>query len=144
MKTLKTLKTILLLVITVAISSCTNNDDDGITMTCTTQGFFYTIGTNAQVFEPEANLTTEFLMTSSNGPEVEIYGSAVVFVTTTVNLNQTGTGIMTIGNGPTETVAVTCLATDTVVGGTMRFAFNGTYGGNPISGEFCVIIDQVQ
>jgi hypothetical protein len=141
MKTLNTLKTILLLILTIAISSCTNNDDDGITTTCTTQGLFYDLGTNPQVFEPEVNLTTDFFITSSNGAEVEIYGSNVVFVTTTVNLNQTGTGTLLIGNGPTETINVTCLATGTAVGDVMRFVFNGTYNGDPITGEYCVTID---
>ncbi len=143
LNTITRLKTGLILLLAIFITSC-NNDDDSLTQTCTTQGLFYTIGSSAQVFETEANLTTDFFINSSNGPEVEIYGSAVVFVTTTVNLNQTGTAVITIGNGPTETVAVACLATDMVVGGTMRFAFNGTYGGNPITGEFCVTIDAVQ
>lgn len=142
MKTLNILKTVFFLTLVTFFTSC-NNDDDGVTLTCTTQGFFYTIGNNPQVFEPEVNLTTEFFINSSNGPEVEIYGNAVVFVTTTVNLNQTGTAFITIGNGPTETVAVACLATDVAVGGTMRFAFNGVYGGSPITGEFCVTIDVV-
>ena len=144
MKTLNTLKTIFLLVITIAFSSCTNNDDDGTTLTCTTQGMFYDLGTNPQVFIPEANLTTDFYITSSNGPEVEIYGAGIVFVTTTVNQNQTGTGTLIIGSGPNETINVTCLVTGTTVGDVMRFLFNGTYNGNQITGEFCVTIDVVQ
>jgi len=143
MKTLNILKTVFFLTLVTFFTSC-NNDDDGITLTCTTQGLFYDLGTNPQVFEPEANLTTEFFITSSNGPEVEIYGAGIVFVTTTVNLNQTGTAFLTIGSGPTETLNVVCLATGLAVGDTMRFAFNGTYNGDPIAGEFCVTIDAVQ
>ena len=123
--------------------SC-SNDDDATFTTCTTQGLFYDLGTSPQVFEPEANLTTDFFITSGNGPEVEIYGPVVTFVTTAVNLGDTGTAMLTLNGLATETVAVTCLATGNNVGDTMRFAFNGTYVGDPISGEFCVTIDVVQ
>ncbi|WP_452223089.1 hypothetical protein [Lacinutrix chionoecetis] len=138
---MKILKVLFLLVVTITFSSCTNNDDDGITTTCTTQGLFYDLGTNAQVFEPEVNLTTDFYITSSNGPEVEIYGAGVVFVTTEVTLNATGTAMLILNNGPNANVYVTCLATGTNVGDTMRFIFNGIYNGDPITGEFCVTID---
>ncbi|MEJ6791367.1 MAG: hypothetical protein QNK89_01135 [Lacinutrix sp.] len=115
MKTLNTIKTILLLIITIAISSCTNNDDDGTTMTCTTQGMIYDLGSNPRVFKPEASLTTDFNITLSNGTEVEIYGAGVVFVTTEVNLNDTGIAMLILDNGPNATIAVTCLATGTNV-----------------------------
>lgn len=144
MKLSNTLKTVALIVLAVFMSSCTNNDDDGVTTTCTTQGMFYDLGANPQVFIPEANLTTEFFITSSNGPEVEIYGSGIVFVTTTVIAGQNGTCFLTIGNGPTETLNVSCVVTSNVVGGTMRFFYNGMYNGNTITGEFCVTIDAVQ
>ncbi|RAJ11874.1 hypothetical protein [Olleya aquimaris] len=142
MKTLNLLKTVFFIIIISFLSSC-NNDDDGVLTTCTTQGLFYDLGVNPQVFIPEANLTTDFFVTSSNGPEVEIYGSGIVFVTTTVNLNQTGNGTLIIGNGPNETVNVSCVATGSMVGDTMRFVFNGVYNGDPITGEFCVTIDVV-
>ena len=79
-------------------------------------------------------------------PAIEISGGDsngdfIVFVTEVVTLNASGTAELIIGSGPNEMINVICLASDTTIGGTMRYGFSRTYNGQSISGEFCVTVD---
>ena len=146
-------KLVLLFSITLISTSC-NNDDDNNPQTCTTQGLFYRLG-SSNLSALEADLTTDLFpnnsidpVTNQSVPAVEIFGNDsngdfVVFVTEVLTVNATGTAELIIGNGNSETINVTCLVTDTVVGGAMRFEISGTYNSTALSGEYCVTIDSV-
>ena len=100
----------------------------------------YSTTTNTYTDTPEADLTTDFFHTSSNGPEVEVYltssGGAFNFVTTVVTLNATGTGTLQEGSN-TNTVNVTCHKAGNAVGEEFWFEVTGT----GIDSKFCVVID---
>lgn len=138
---------ITLLVITLFIvgSGCPADDgtqDDPIVFTCSYNGYeAVDTSNNTTTLKPEADLTTDFFFTSSNGPEVEIYETSdpgnFWFVTTVVIVNATGTGQLS-RNGNIETVNVTCLTTGNAVGQNMQFIVTGTN----LNAEFCVVIDE--
>ncbi|NRD21379.1 hypothetical protein HNV08_15085 [Winogradskyella eckloniae] len=137
-----TLKIILLLVLSIAVFSCDNDDGNADNQNvCNYEGFtFLDTQNNTQTLIAEADLTTDFFDTSSNGPEVEIYQTAnpgdFWFVTTVVAANTSGTGSLSIGN-TIHTVNVTCQRTGTGVGDEMRFDITGS----GLEAEFCVVID---
>lgn len=152
---MKTIKHFLIAILAVTIFFNCNNDDDNNPETCNNQGLYYTLGNSPQITAPEINLTTDLFpnntidpISNQPIPAVEIYGNDsngdfVVFVTEVLTLNATGDADLIIGNGASETVSVTCLATDNVVGGLMRFTLSGMYNNQSISGEYCVTIDSV-
>jgi len=153
MKTLKIKNLFVIILYITTLHSC-NNDDDNNPQTCNNQGLYYTLGSNS-VSAPETDLTTDLFPNNSIDPlsnqpipAVEIYGNDsngdfVVFVTEVLNLNATGNADLIIGNNPTEVITVTCLATDNVVGGLMRYQISGTYNNMTLNGEYCVTIDSV-
>jgi len=139
MKTI--LKTIILLLV-ITITSCDNDDPTTPNLNvCNYTGFtFLDTGNNTQTLIAEADLTTDFFNTSSNGPEVEIYETNnpgnFNFTTTVTTLNGTGTGTLVL-NGNTYTVNVICQRTGTAVGDEMRFDLTAS----GLEAEFCVVID---
>ncbi len=140
---MKTLKTILLVLLTIStLLSCDNDSDpapnDDI---CEYQGLtFLDTANSTETLIPESDLTTDFFHSSSNGPEVEIYETSnpgnFNFTTTIVTVGSTGTGILNL-NGSTYNVNVTCQRTGSAIGEEMRF--DVTTSG--IEVEFCVLID---
>ncbi len=133
---------LLTLCLSIILLSCDNDDGNADNQTvCNYQGFTYFDSSNTQTLIPEAELTTDFFNTSSNGPEVEIYKTSAPgdfwFTTTVVTLNGTGTGTLNI-NGNQHTVNVKCQRTGTAVGEEMRFDLTAS----GIEAEFCVIIDE--
>lgn len=149
---MKKINVLFITILAATLFSC-NNDDDNNLQTCNNQGLLYTLGSSANIFALEADLATDLfpnntIVNNQSVPSVEIYGNDsngdfVVFTTDVLTINATGTGDLIIGNGLTEMINVTCLATDNVVGGLMRFQLSGTYNSNVISGEYCVTIDSV-
>jgi len=139
MKTI--LKTIILLLV-ITITSCDNDDPTTPNLNvCNYAGFtFLDTNNNTQTLIAEADLTTDFFNTSSNGPEVEIYETNnpgnFNFTTTVTTLNGTGTGTLVL-NGNTYTVNVICQRTGTAVGNEMRFDLTAS----GLEAEFCVVID---
>lgn len=136
------IKPLFLLVFALLLFNCNNDDDNAPNSDkCNYQGFtFLDTSDNTQTLIPEADLTTDFFYTSSNGPEVEIYNTAnpgeFWFVTTVVDENATGTGTLSLG-GVNYAVNVTCQRTGNAVGEEMRFDITA----NGLEAEFCVIID---
>ncbi|MEE9350229.1 MAG: hypothetical protein V3U80_09295 [Flavobacteriaceae bacterium] len=122
----------------ITFSSCSDDDDQGNDDQCTYQGFAE-IPADTSTSIPEADLTTDFFYTSSNGPEVEIYENAnpgdFHLVTTTVTAGSTGPGQLQF-NGTLHTVTVECIETGSAVGDSMRFKTSGS-----VNTEFCVVID---
>ncbi len=135
------------LTVLIILISC-SNDDDNNPQTCNNQGLAYELNANGTIIlAPEANLTTDLFPNQSTGV-VEIFGNDsngdfIVFTTDVITLNAMGTGDLIIGGMPNDTVNVTCIATDNVVGGLMRFELSGNYNNAPIDGEYCVTIDSV-
>ncbi|TXK73723.1 hypothetical protein FT993_05075 [Mesonia sp. HuA40] len=129
------------------VSSVACDNDDGNAPNqnqCAYQGFSYLdTNDNTSIFIPETDLYTDFFISSSNEPEVEIYKTAqpgsFYFLTTTVGLNATGTGTLSL-NGNVYNVNVICQRTGNTVGNEMRFDLTA----NGLEAEFCVIIDRVQ
>ena len=140
MKTLQ--KTLSILLLALSLINCNNDNGNAPNQTvCNYQGFtFLDTNNNTQTLIPEADLTTDFFNTSSNGPEVEIYETNnpgnFNFTTTVTTLNATGTGTLNF-NGNTYTVNVTCQRTGSAVGDELRY--DVTASGLEV--EFCVIID---
>ncbi|WP_290700233.1 putative metal-binding motif-containing protein [Lacinutrix sp.] len=144
------LKLFLTLVLLVTIFNCDNDDNTAPnTNVCNFQGLtFDDNSNNVNIAIPESNLTTEFFLASSNGPEVEIFGTApsgefVVFVTIAVTngatetLSSTSIGHLLV-NGTNHFGTVTCQRSGTVVGDEFRFDVVTTGG---IELEYCVVID---
>ncbi|MFD2698803.1 hypothetical protein ACFSQ0_12450 [Mesonia sediminis] len=133
------------LVVVVSSVACDNDDGNAPNQNqCAYQGFSYLdTNNNTSILIPEADLYTDFFISSSNGPEVEIYKTAqpgsFYFLTTTVGLNATGTGTLSL-NGNVYNVNVICQRTGNTVGDEMRFDLTA----NGLEAEFCVIIDRVQ
>ncbi|TYB79716.1 hypothetical protein [Bizionia myxarmorum] len=141
-----TMKTLILLVFTLALFNCDNDDGDPITSpnedVCNFQGLtFLDTGDNTQTLIPDSELTTDFFYTSSNGPEVEIYDTAnpgdFWFVTEVVEANASGVGRLNIG-GTIHNVNVTCQRTGSAVNEEMRFDVTA----NGLEAEFCVRINE--
>ncbi|AUC77040.1 hypothetical protein [Olleya sp. Bg11-27] len=146
-KILKAISPITLLVVALFIIGSGCPADDGIddepeTSACDYEGYdALDTSNNTTTLIPEAELTTDFFYTSSNGPEVEIYETSnpgdFWFVTTVVTANAAGTGQLSI-DGVIQTVNVTCLATGSAVGEGMQFIVTGS----GLDAEFCVKIDE--
>jgi hypothetical protein len=136
------LKTLLILSISFTLYNCDNDDGNAPNEDeCEYAGFtFLDTSNNTQTLIPEAELTTDFFHTSSNGPEVEIYRTNdpgnFWFVTTATALNATGTGQLSV-DGTIYTVNVTCQRTGSAVGEEMRFDITAS----GLEAEYCVIID---
>lgn len=141
----------------IIIYSCDKDHDDDTsspTPTCNYSGLSYQLN-NTSILAPEVNLQTEIFpnnsfdpITNQPIPAVEIYGNDangdfIVFVTEVLTVNATGTAELSIGSGTNQIINVTCLANDNVVGGNMRYQISGTYSSQPLSGEYCVIIDAI-
>ena len=137
-----TIKTLCLLVLTLVLFNCDNDDGNADNQdVCNFAGFtFLDTSDNTQTLITEAELTTDFYYTSSNGPEVEIYKTAEPgdfwFVTTVVTENASGTGTLSV-DGTIYTVNVTCQRTGSAVGDEMRFDITAS----GLEAEYCVIID---
>ncbi|WP_188463210.1 hypothetical protein [Bizionia arctica] len=138
-----TIKSLCLLVLTLILFNCDNDDDVNAVNedVCNYAGFtFLDTSDNTQTLIPEAELTTDFYYTSSNGPEVEIYETAnpsdFWFVTLVVADGATGTGQLNLG-GTIHTVNVACQRTGNAVGEEMRYDITAS----GLEAEFCVIID---
>ncbi|WP_289044175.1 hypothetical protein [uncultured Olleya sp.] len=146
-KIFNTISPITLLVVALFLIGSGCPADDGVqdepeTSACDYEGYDGLDTTNnTTTLIPEAELTTDFFNTSSNGPEVEVYETSdpgnFWFVTTVVTLNATGTGQLSI-NGNIQTVNVTCLATGNAVGQGMQFIVTAS----GLDAEFCVVIDE--
>ncbi len=141
----------------IIIYSCSKDNDDTLltpTSTCNYSGLSYQLN-NTSILAPEVNLQTEIFpnnsidpVTNQPVPAVEIYGNDangdfIVFVTEVLTINSSGFADFSIGSGATEQINVTCIANDNVVGGNMRFQISGTYNNQPLTGEYCVIIDAI-
>lgn len=134
-------KIIFLALICLAVSSC-NNDDDMDPNTCNVQGFTFSYG-NESGFIPESDLTTE-LDPNGSPALMEIYGfvgpDTVVF---TAPYNSDG-GDIIINGLPSETISASLDVSGTNVGDLIRYSLTGTYQGQPLTGEFCVVVDLVR
>ncbi len=149
---MKTIKTVLLIILTATLFfSCDNDDGNAPNESqCDYQGLSYVdTSDNTQILIPEANLNTQFFPNASNGPfglpGVEIAGTApngdfIFFTTDAITVGAIGTvgeysvnGV--IQNGP----IVTCQRAGNTVG--EEFRYDLSYG--TIESEFCVIIDEV-
>lgn len=147
MKLSTTLKTLLILLLTITFFNCSNDDDINNPPVnangCTFAGFtFEDMASNTQTLIPEADLTTQYLAASSNGPEVEVYQTNSPgnfnFTTTVVTLNATGTGTLNY-NGNTYTVNVICQLAGTNIGDEFRFDITAS----GLEAELCVVIDVI-
>ena len=136
------MKKILILFAILSVFACDNDDDNAVNEDqCNYQGFTYLdTSNNTQTLFAEADLTTDFYYTSSNGPEVEIYKTDdpgnYNFVTTVVTANATGTGTLTFGGTPYP-VNVTCQRAGNAVGEEFRYDITGS----GLEAEYCVVID---
>ncbi|QCE42348.1 hypothetical protein [Psychroserpens sp. NJDZ02] len=141
-----------ILVLLCLVTSCNNDDDinnDATNETeCNYQGFSYLDNSNNdQTIIAESELNTQYFPNASNGPYgapgieiVSFSSSPTIFFTTNVNeLNETGTGRLTLDSGEEQGVTVTCQRAGTAVGDEIRL--DVVYGN--IEVEFCVIIDEV-
>jgi len=141
-----------ILVLLCLVTSCNNDDDinnDATNETeCNYQGFSYLDNSNNdQTIIAESELNTQYFPNASNGPygapgiEIASFSSSpTIFFTTNVNeLNETGTGRLTLDSGEEQGVTVTCQRAGTAVGDEIRL--DVVYGN--IEVEFCVIIDEV-
>lgn len=135
--------------------TCDNDDDASTPISkCNYSGLSYDLN-NTTILAPETNLQTEIFPNNSIDPNtnlpipaVEIYGNDangdfIVFVTEVVTVGSSGSADFSIGSGSNETINVTCLANDNTVGGNMRYQISGTYNSQPLTGEYCVIIDAI-
>lgn len=138
-------KTALIVLISFTIYNCDNDDDPEVVPVnqdvCNFAGFtFNNTSNNTQTLFAEADLTTDFYYTSSNGPEVEIYKTNdpgnFWFVTTVVTENATGTGTLNFG-GTLYPVNVTCQRAGNAVGEEFRYDITGS----GLEAEYCVVID---
>ena len=138
-----TLKTLLALAITLTFFNCDNDDDANPpvnTNQCNYQGFTAEDSSgNTITLTPDSDLTTDFFLASSSGPEVEIFGGSpfITLVTTAVTLNAVQTNANLGIGGTNYIVTVTCQRAGTSVGDEFRFDVTG----NGIEAEFCVEID---
>jgi len=136
----------------ICVLSCENDDDvnnDATNETqCNYQGFSYLdTASNDQTILPESELNTQYFPNASNGPygapgiEIASFSSSptLFFTTNVIDLNTTGSGLITIDGGQEQSVTVTCLRAGTAVGDEVRL--DVVYGSNEV--EFCVIIDEV-
>jgi len=150
MNTIKKLS--LIIMVLCIVISCNNDDDinnDATNETqCNYQGFSYLDGdSNDQTLISETELNTQYFPNASNGPygapgiEIASYISSptLFFTTNTIDLNTTGTGLITIDGGQEQSVIVTCQLAGVAIGDEVRF--DVVYGS--IEVEFCVIIDEV-
>lgn len=148
---MRTLKTLLILILAITFFNCSNDDDINNPPVnangCNYQGLtFEDNANNTMTLIPESDLTTDFFP-NNNGPgiaAVEIFQSSgtgsMVFVTDVVTLNAAGTGTLML-NGTSYIVNVVCQIAGTTVGGEFRFDIvEPTLN---IEAEFCVIIDAV-
>lgn len=140
MKTIK-LFSILFLFATL-MTSCGANDDDSNDQTCTQEGFGYVNGNNIGAIM-EADLTTVHDPSAST-PLTEIFGftnsGSVIFI---VDYLSNTNAQINIDNNGLEAVTVNLIINGTNVGDLLRYTISGTYQGQPIEAEFCVIVDQV-
>ncbi|EGV42759.1 hypothetical protein BZARG_2526 [Bizionia argentinensis JUB59] len=141
-----------LIILLCTVTSCNNDDDvnnDATNETqCNYQGFSYLDNANNdQTVIPESELNTQYFPNASNGPygepgiEIASYTSSpsLFFTTNVIELNETGTGRLTLDGGDEIIVNVMCQRAGTAVGDEVRL--DVTYGGVEV--EFCVIIDEV-
>ena len=135
-------KAAVLLFISITFFNCNNDDGNAANENqCNYQGLSYFLLPNTtQNLIPESELTTDFIYTSANGPEVEIYKTDdpgnFWFLTNVVTANASGTGTLNIG-GVLHNVNVTCQRTGNAVGQEMRYDITSS----SVEAEFCVIID---
>jgi len=139
----------LIVIIVPLLVSCDNDDNSATNATqCGFSGFSYVDSSNQdQILVADTDIQTQFFPNASNGPfgmpGFEIgsnNGTSSFFFTTDVILvNQTGTGMLSVNNGPSQTVTVTCQRTGTTVGDEVRL----DVAIGSIEVEFCVEIDEV-
>jgi len=145
-------KICLLLLLLCTITSCDNDDDINNDATnedqCNYQGFSYLdTNNNDQTLIQESELNTQYFPNASNGPygapgiEIASFTSSptLFFTTNAIELNETGTGWISINGAQLEAVTVTCQRAGTAIGDEVRL--DVVFGA--IEVEFCVIIDEV-
>lgn len=137
MKTI--LISILLLAITLTLFNCDNDDGNADNQDdCNYQGMSYLdTSDNTQILIPEADLTTDYFVTSSNGPEWEIYGTTTGGDFLTLVYSPGTSTYEFIFNGTNYPVTITVQRDDNVLGGEIRC--DVSHSGFEI--EYCVIID---
>ncbi|MBU2938771.1 hypothetical protein KO494_04365 [Lacinutrix sp. C3R15] len=139
-----------ILIISLLFFTSCNNDDGNATnqSNCDYQGFSYLdTSSNDQTILPESELNTQYFPNASNGPygapgiEIASFTSSptLFFTTNVIDLNEIGTGLISIDGAELEAVTVTCQRAGTLVGDEVRL--DVVYGS--IEVEFCVIIDEV-
>jgi len=145
-------KTTIILCFLCLITSCNNDDDANNDATneteCNFQGLSYLDTSNLdQILVAETDISTQFFPNASNGPfgapgfeiNSNVSPNPFFFTTNVITLNQTGDGMLTIGNGTEQIVTVTCQREGTAVGDEVRL--DVVIGSVEV--EFCVIIDEV-
>ncbi|MEE9363838.1 MAG: hypothetical protein V3U92_14650 [Cellulophaga sp.] len=138
----------LLIVFTLLIISCNNDDGNTINETvCNYQGLSYLdTSNNNQTLLPETDLQTQFFPNSNNGPfgspgvEISSFVSSptLFFTTNVIDLNTFGPGTLTL-DGIDYSVTVTCQRAGTAIGDEFRYDIVAA----GIEAEFCVGIDEV-
>lgn len=131
------------------VISCDNDDSSATNATqCDFSGFSYVDSANQdQILIADSDIQTQFFPNASNGPFgmpgfeiVSNSGTSPFFFTTNVIImNQTGIGMLSVNNGPSQTVTVTCQRAGATVGDELRL--DVVIGS--IEVEFCVAIDEV-
>ncbi|RLJ69136.1 hypothetical protein CLV86_0530 [Lacinutrix venerupis] len=137
MKTL--FKQALVVLVVLTLFNCNNDDDDAPNVdVCNYQGMSYLdTSDNTQILIPEADLTTDYFASSSNGPEWEIYGNTQGGDFLTLVYSPGTNTYEFIYNGTQYPVTITVQRDDNVLGGEIRC--DVSHSGFEI--EYCVIID---
>jgi len=159
-----TISLFLLLILLTGSWSC-NNDDDGTIETCTNHGLFYTLDTNTEVYIAQGGTNTSSTvytqLNTGTGDSVMIHelANGFIFQSSATDLNQTSvynTELSTLevsqlfingvlSNPQNSNITFTCLVNDTIVGGTIRYSFSGTFTSDTnvqhtINGQVCALI----
>jgi len=136
-------KILFITVLSLSLSNCDNDDGNADNQNaCNYQGMSYLdTNDNTQILIPESDLTTDIFLTSSNGPEWEIFGTTASgdFLTLVYSPGSNPPVFEFVFNGTNFPVTISEIRNDNVVGGELRA--DVSHSGFEI--EYCVFIDQV-